>query len=119
MHVSVGEINVICSNAGESLRFYRDALGFELVEQEEQAYHLQCGTTAFLLLPVAKSSPQRPKYCSVPEFSIDLMVDDIAAAHAHLIAHDAEMASTWKPGALSFFIRDPDGLVFEVIEKRV
>ncbi|HLJ55876.1 MAG TPA: VOC family protein [Chthonomonadaceae bacterium] len=116
MKIRVGEINILCSDAGRSLAFYRDGLGFEVLEQEGPATHLACGATRFLLLPVARTRPARPAYCAAPEFSIDLMVENIAEAHAHFVRLGAEFASEWRPGDRSFFVRDPDGLVLEVIE---
>src|SRR5690242_8397443 len=117
LRITIGEINIICSDAEQSLRFYCDGLGFELLEEEDAAYRLRCGSTVFLLLPFASAAPNRAPYCSVPEFSIDLMVDDIRAAHEHFAEIGAEFASQWESGDRSFHVRDPDGLVFEVIEK--
>ena len=115
--MEIGEINIICSDAQRSLRFYRDVLGFDMVEEEAGAYRLRCGATTFLLLPIAGPSPPRHPYCSVPEFSIDLMVEDIRTAHSQFVEIGAEFASKWKPGDRRFHVRDPDGLVFEVIEQ--
>ena len=50
---SIGEINVICTDIEESLYFYRDILGFSVVEQEDETWHLACGKQSVLLLPVA------------------------------------------------------------------
>ena len=118
MRFEIGKINIICTDAERSLRFYCDLLGFELLEEECGAYHLRCGSTAFLLLPCADALPESAPYCSVPEFSIDLMVDDIGAAHSWFVEAGAEFASEWHPADRSFHVRDPDGLVFEVIEKK-
>jgi catechol 2,3-dioxygenase len=115
---TVGEINIICTDLERSLRFYRDVLGFEVVEKEGPFYRLASGATRFLLLAVARAPRALTAYCESPEFSIDLMVEDIAKAHDHLLAHGVAFASEWQPGKASFFIRDPDGLVFEVIQLR-
>jgi catechol 2,3-dioxygenase len=118
LYVTVGEINVICTELDRSLRFYRDVLGFEVVEMEGAACHLACGAARLLLLPFAREPRTISAYCSSPEFSIDLMVEDVAVAHDHLRSQGVIFASDWQAGKESFFIRDPDGLVFEVIQSR-
>ena len=116
MKCRIGQVNIICTDAERSLRFYRDLLGFEVVRREESAYHLRCGETEFLLLPVAKSESDRPPYCSVATFSVDILMTDITEAVEHLRAAGVEFVSEWHPGDSHFFIRDPDGLVLEVIQ---
>jgi len=116
MKCRIGEINIICTDAERSLRFYRDLLGFEVVRREESAYHLQCGRHEFLLLPVAESESHRPRYCSTATFSVDILVNDITKAAESLRAAGVEFVSEWHPGDSHFFIRDPDGLVLEVIQ---
>jgi catechol 2,3-dioxygenase-like lactoylglutathione lyase family enzyme len=117
MRFSIGEINVICTDADRSLRFYRDILGFEPVEQEGPAWRLKCGSTYVLLLPVA-GAPRSPEpYCSAPTFSFDLLVDDIEAAYEYLQEKGVDFETPLEPGSKRFFLRDPDGLVLEVIEE--
>jgi catechol 2,3-dioxygenase-like lactoylglutathione lyase family enzyme len=117
MRYTVGEINILCTDASRSLVFYRDVLGFEVLSEEEGAYHLRCGRTGFLLLAVAKTARLLLPYCATPEFSIDLFVEDLKTTYDHLQSHQVTFVSEWKPNATGFFIRDPDGLVFEIIQK--
>jgi len=112
---SIGEINVICSDIEESLHFYRDILGLSPVEQEDDAWHLRCGAQSVLLLPAAAQRGDVAPYCSVPVVSVDLMVKDLAAACRHFKAHNVAFDRDWSPDARSFHIRDPDGIVWEVI----
>lgn len=114
---SAGEINVICSDIEQSLRFYRDILGFHADYQEEGAWHLFLGDTRYLLLPVAPPASSDTPYCSVPGISFDLMVDDIKAAYTYLLGHDVRIERPLQEGGNHFFIRDPDGLVLEIVEK--
>lgn len=116
MKCQIGEVNIICTNAERSLRFYRDLLGFEVAGQEEDAHHLRCGETRFLLLPVANSEGDRSPYCSVATISVDILVSDISDAVQHLRAAGVEFALEWTRGASHVFVRDPDGLVLEVIQ---
>lgn len=112
---AIGEINVICTDIAASLRFYRDVLGFGVIGREGDCYHLDSGGRHVLLLPVAAEAGEDAPYCSLPTVSVDLMVDDIEAAFRHLQASGVRFEREWKPGARSFLIRDPDGLVWEVI----
>ncbi len=117
MRFSIGEINVICTDVDKSLRFYRDVLGFEPVEEEGPARRLKYGSTYVLLLPVAGASGPPEPYCSVPTFSFDLLVDDIEAAYNYLEGKGVEFEEPLERGSRRFFVRDPDGLVLEVIEE--
>jgi lactoylglutathione lyase len=114
----IGEVNIICTDAERSLRFYRDLLGFEVIGEEEDAYHLRCGETMFLLLPVADCEGDRRPYCTAATMSVDILVGDIEEAVARLREAGVEFASDWTPGSQHVFIRDPDGLVLEVIADR-
>ena len=117
MRCTIGEINIVCSDLHRSLKFYLDVLGFEAIEQEGPAYHLRCDGVRFLLLAVAHDAKNPPAYCAMPEFSVDLMVDDLEEAYAHLRSHQVTFVTEWEPNRDRFFIRDPDGLVFEVIQR--
>ena len=116
MKCRIGEVNIVCTDAERSLRFYRDLLGFEVVGEEKDALHLRCGEAQFLLLPVADSEGDRSPYCSVAAISVDIIVNDISEAVQRLSAAGVEFASEWAPGASHVFVRDPDGLVLEVIQ---
>ncbi len=118
MKFKTGEINIICTNLERSLTFYRDVLGFVFVEQEGIACRLKCGDMYVLLLPVANSPHPREPYCSTATISFDLIVENIEDAFKYLQENNVDIETEWKPGSSRFFIRDPDGLVLEVIEKR-
>lgn len=115
MKFSAGEINIICTDLERSLAFYRDILGFTLAEREGIACRLRCDDTFFLLLPVAKSQSASEPYCSKPTVSFDLMVDDIEKANMYFKNCEVEFELEWEQGSSRFFVRDPDGLVIEII----
>lgn len=116
MESTIGEINIVCTDAERSLRFYRDILGFEVLDQDAGCWHLACGDTRFLLLPLAGNARRPPKYCSEPCFSIDLVVSDLRHAMEHFESEGVEIDKDYPPSEERFFIRDPDGLVLEVIQ---
>ncbi|MEE9553166.1 MAG: VOC family protein [candidate division Zixibacteria bacterium] len=118
MEFKTGEINIVCADLDRSLTFYRDILGFTLIEREGIACRLQCENTCFLLLPVANSPRSREPYCSIPIISFDLLVDDIEKAYKYLQENKVEFEAELEPGSPRFFILDPDGLVIEIIQKK-
>lgn len=116
MECNVGEINIICTDAENSLKFYRDILGFNVLSEEGGCWHLTCGDAKFLLLPFARDSRQPAKYCSEPCFSIDLIVPDLQKAKQYLESEQVEIDMDFPPSEERFFIRDPDGLILEIIQ---
>jgi len=115
MRIRPGEINILCRDAAASLRFYRDVLGFTFVEEDDGATRLSCDGRHFLLLPFAPEPRPEWPYGSRPEISFDLHVDDLPAAVAHLRAHGVRFARPWSRGDRSAIVRDPDGLVIEIL----
>jgi len=118
MNFSPGEINIICMDIQRSLHFYRNILGFEVIEQEGDAVHLRAETHQFLLLPVADETASSAHYCQQATFSVDLMVDDLKAAYDYLADAGVRFERNWQSNARSFIIRDPDELVWEIIQRR-
>ena len=116
MEIRIGEINIVCTDAERSLRFYRDILGFEVLGEDAGCWHLACGDAKFLLIPVAADARRPPKYCSEPCFSIDVVVSDLRQARKHFESEGVELDKDYPPNEERFFIRDPDGLVLEVIQ---
>ncbi|MBK8023433.1 MAG: VOC family protein [Chloroflexi bacterium] len=115
MKLEPGEINIICSDVHRSLHFYGDTLGFLPTLDAEGFYHLRAGAAQYLLLPTAR---RRPPPGSTPEFSMDLVVDNLREAYAYFQAHGVVFAQDWRDGAAMFAIRDPDGLPWEIIQRR-
>ncbi len=115
MEFSVGEINIICTALDRSLRFYRDVIGCNFVEEEAGAVRLELGGRHLLLLPFAKTVAMADAYCSRAEITFDLLVEDLARAAGNFEAHGVEFEKVWEEGAPSFVIRDPDGLRIEVV----
>jgi catechol 2,3-dioxygenase-like lactoylglutathione lyase family enzyme len=112
------ETNIICTDLERSLRFYRDVLGFTVDEREgPAAVHMHCVGRPFLLLAVAISPPMEVAYCEVPVISFDLLVGDIEEAVSHFNDHGVQFESPWSKEDSHVFIKDPDGLVIEIIRE--
>ncbi|MCB0728850.1 MAG: VOC family protein [Ignavibacteriae bacterium] len=117
MKFYAGETNIICSNLENSLKFYKDIIGFEEVEHDDGAIRMKFSGQYYLLLPVAKPVSERSEYCSVPEISLDILVDDMKEDIAHFELHKVKFIRPYKEGETWVIICDPDGLVIEVMEK--
>lgn len=113
-----GETNIICTNLERSLRFYQDVLGFTVDEREGPvAIHMHCADRPFLLLAVANSPLTEIAYCETPAISFDLLVGDIEEAVHYLHDHGVQFESPWRMKDSHVFIKDPDGLVIEIIQQ--
>jgi len=118
MRFEIGELNILCTSLERSLAFYRDVIGFEVIGEDHGAMRLRCGERLILLLPFAEREGDPSPYCERAGFSVDLMVDDLPAAVRHLKHHGVRFEKEYTPEDRSIFIRDPEGLVFEVIQKK-
>lgn len=117
MKFEFGELNVICTDIERSLHFYHDVLGFEIAKREDdRVIHLRCGVQLVLLLGIASCEVERFKYGAIPEFSFDLYVEDARAAFAHFRKFDVEFELELDDGQQHFYIKDPDGMIIEVIQ---
>jgi catechol 2,3-dioxygenase-like lactoylglutathione lyase family enzyme len=111
-----GEINIICTNLENSLIFYRDVLGFTVVDHADPAIRLACGERHYLLLAVAQLRADVRPYCCKATFSIDLLVDDLDEAVEHFRQHEVKFVDEFPRNDKRCFIEDPDGLVIEIIK---
>ena len=57
MRFRMGETNIICTDLERSLHFYRDLLGFEALEPEGPAWHLECDGPS----GISASNPSRSR----------------------------------------------------------
>ena len=115
MRLSIGDINIICTSITASLRFYRDVLGFSVVEAEGPFARLSCGDRHVQLLAVADAGAQAHRYSTVPTMSFDVLCDDLGQTRRHLEGLGATVLSDPAPSDRRFFVADPDGLVVEII----
>jgi len=117
MRFEMGEVNVLCASRERSVAFYVGVLGFRFEEEERGAVRLTNGDRRLLLLPVANDLLEVHPYGLQPTISFDLLVDDIEAAHAHLIANNVAIEAPPTKERRYLFCRDPDGLVIEIVER--
>lgn len=117
MKFEFGELNVVCTDIERSLQFYHHVLGFEIAKREDNhIVHLRCGHQLVLLLAVASCEVERFKYGAIPEFSFDLYVEDAKMAFEHFQDFEVEFERELDEEGQHFFIKDPDGMIIEVIQ---
>ena len=114
MRFRFGEINIVCTDRGRSLAFYRDVLGLEVAGEEGTAIHMRGFGLSFLLLPEAKAVSPPSEYGARATLSFDLVVDDLAEASAYFQRHAVLCEHPGDPGF--FVVRDPDGLAIEIVQ---
>lgn len=143
MIASIHHTGLTVSSLERSLAFYRDALGLEVVmEQEKTGGYLAAITgypgahvrMAHLVTPAGqrlelfeyveprgRSRPGEP--CDVGITHVCLVVGDVHEAHRRLSAAGAEPISNpvaidtgANAGAWGLYVRDPDGIVLELFQ---
>lgn len=115
--MEIGEINVVCRDLERSVRFYRDALGFAVEERGGAYARVRCGAQRFLLLATAQRDAPRAPFGEVTGVSVDLVVDSLTDTIERLRRHGVAFEKEPVPGGLSCWVRDPDGNVFEVVQR--
>ncbi len=110
------------SDVDESLRFYRDALGLELLSRKD--YPQGRYTLLFLAAPGDASAQVELTHNWDPETyaggrnfgHLAYEVDDIYAACRRLLDHGATINRPPRDGHMAF-VRSPDGISIELLQK--
>ena len=104
------------ADLSRSLAFYRDALGFSVVEDFELDGQilwtaLESGDAKLMLHEAPQSDPARAKRPSYADLVLYLYVEDTAAVHATLTQNGFRPGPIEQEdvGLVEFYLRDPDG----------
>ncbi len=121
-------IAIICSDYQQSLRFYTEVLGFEILQEhyrkQRKSYKAELALNGEYLIELFSfpNPPERPSYpeaCGLRHIAFE--VDDLDTALAWLdeigIYHEAIRIDEYTGKRFSFFA-DPDNLPIELYEKR-
>ena len=126
MHIkAIHHIAIICSDYGQSKRFYVDILGADIIcetwREQRQSYKLdlKLGNAQLELFsfPEPPPRPTRPEACGLRHLA--LAVDNLDANIAHLQKHSIPVESIRLDdltGKRFTFFQDPDGLPLELYE---
>lgn len=109
----LGHIELFSADPLGSIPFYRDALGFDVVDvQGGKVVWFKSGTSELLLRPGTNDAPAE-SYQRAP-IALVLYTDDLAAATARLEENGVEFRGNDGPGCLTF--TDPDGHWIQLVE---
>ncbi|MBN1971977.1 MAG: VOC family protein [Candidatus Delongbacteria bacterium] len=111
-----GEINIICKDIEETKMFYIEIFGFKQVDEEEGAVRLENDGMYYLLLPFAENDMLVEKYCSKPEITFDLLVENLKETYDYLTKNNVIIEGEWNEKNGNIVVRDPNGLRIEIIE---
>lgn len=117
-------VGVRATDLAETLRFWRDGLGLQVVEETSQHCDLSDGVHNFRVFQHA--GPERPPHVSgmLDYLHIGVLVEDLSATAIQL--RDFGFESIWDgvdggkpydpacPPTESFKVEDPDGIVVDV-----
>jgi len=121
----VNHIAIICSDYQQSLRFYCDILGFEVLSEQFRAERQSMMTKLALngsylielfTFPHSPARPTNPEACGLRHLAFT--VSDVEAVLKELDAkgYPHEPLRTSPDGERLFFMKDPDGLPIEICE---
>lgn len=109
-------IGVVCDDLEGQRRFYRDVLGLEEGGEGPGWVWFRIGSNLFELL-ARTNDPQYDR----PRYQTGFTVEDIHAARAELLSRGVEPISEIDGGPESgqywCYFRDPEGNVFEIVER--
>lgn len=113
MSIRLGHVELFVANPLRSLEFYRDVLGFELVDvQEGRFVWVRCGVLELLLRPERRQ--RRPTSYPSSGVALVLYTDDLDATTAELEKRGLSFRGTdGSDRCLTF--SDPDGHWFQLV----
>jgi len=134
---AVVDIGIVCSHFEESLRFYHEQLGLEIVQDiripDEVArgaglaprgfrhVRLRAGSTLIKLMQIADPPPRRsPKFAAGVRW-LTFFVEDVRAAYEQLKAKGVRFLTEpiVAPDAAGVVCAvDPDGILIELVQKK-
>lgn len=122
MTEGIGWIGLVAAKE-ESLGFYRDGLGLALRESDPNYQYLSAGAEAFLELYVPSARGAARIKRDAP--AVGFLVHDLDVAAARLRRYGSDVGETFEewssPGERHrwFYVRDPEGNVVVLIERRM
>ncbi len=140
---SINHTGLTVSSLERALAFYRDALGLEVVMEQEKSGGYLAAITGYpdahvrmahlatpagqrlelfeYLEPPGRAAPREP--CEIGITHVCLVVADVHDAHRRLVAAGAEPFSEpvaidtgANAGTWGLYVRDPDGIVLELFQ---
>ena len=118
----VGHVKIRVQNLNRSLQFYKDILGFDILEQTASAAKLTTdGKTSFLSLEQPENViPKQERTTGLYHFAILLPEQkDLANIVVHLVQNGIRFGSSDHLVSEALYLNDPDGNQIEIYRDRV
>lgn len=118
----VGHVKIKVQNLNRSLQFYKDILGFDILEQTASAAKLTTdGKTSFLSLEQPENViPKQERTTGLYHFAILLPEQkDLANIVVHLVQNGVRFGSSDHLVSEALYLNDPDGNQIEIYRDRV
>lgn len=118
----VGHVKIRVQNLNRSLKFYKDILGFDILEQTASAAKLTTdGKTSFLSLEQPENViPKQERTTGLYHFAILLPEQkDLANIVVHLVQNGVRFGSSDHLVSEALYLNDPDGNQIEIYRDRV
>jgi catechol 2,3-dioxygenase-like lactoylglutathione lyase family enzyme len=113
MNLRIGHVEVFVEDPVRSMAFYRDVLGFEVVEVQRGKYVWLKLADAQVLLRPGRNPVEADEYAKSPQ-AIVLYTDDLNATLATLKSRGLEIRGHDGPPCCPTFT-DPDGHWFQLV----
>ncbi|MCR8847716.1 VOC family protein [Rossellomorea sp. SC111] len=120
-HTFVGEVNLIVQDLKQSLSFYKEVIGFKVLEQSERRATLTAdGIHALLSLEeLEETLPKEPRTTGLYHFALLLPTrEDLGKILAHLIKQNIKLGSSDHLVSEALYLSDPDGNGIEIYRDR-
>lgn len=121
----VNHIAIICSEYEQSLKFYCELLGFEIISEEYRAERksmmtkLALNGTYLIELFTFPDSPARltnPEACGLRHLAFTVSDIEEVLKELDTLAYPHEPLRVLPSGERCFFMKDPDGLPIEICD---
>ncbi|KPL59562.1 VOC family protein [Rossellomorea vietnamensis] len=120
-HTFVGEVSLIVQDLEQSLSFYKEVIGFKVLEQSERRATLTAdGIHALLSLEEPDEAlPKEPRTTGLYHFALLLPSrEDLGKILAHLIKLNIQLGSSDHLVSEALYLSDPDGNGIEIYRDR-
>ncbi|OXS61444.1 catechol 2,3-dioxygenase [Bacillus sp. V-88] len=120
-HTFVGEVSLIVQDLKRSISFYKDVIGFKVLEESDKRASLTVDGTHSLLSieELEETFPKEPRTTGLYHFALLLPSrEDLGKVLAHLIKLNIQLGSSDHLVSEALYLSDPDGNGIEIYRDR-
>lgn len=119
MGISLQNVVIPSSQFAESVAFYRDGLGLDILNEGPGFCFLKAGSVNIAIHPADTSSEFHP---TGHGYYLDFYVTDLASVKERLVrtGYGSSVGREWEDESLQYIlVSDPDGNLLEIVESKV